>query len=444
MRKRSFLLLLATIPAWAQGPLSLKDAVALALAKNKALQAAHAGAKASETRITQARSGYLPKLNYAESWARSNNPVFVFSSLLTQHQFGPQNFAIGPLNRPDALNNFQSLVTADQVIYDAGQTKNALRSAELTHDISGENSRKTRMDVIAGVVRTYYGAVLSAENLRAAEESVRSAEADLKRAETVRAAGMATDVDVLSIQVHLAAVKEEQIQRAADLDVAHAALNDVLGLPLETPHDLITPLAPAVYPRVDLAAYEQTAAKERPEARQSKLAENLARTQLATAKGSLLPEVGFRTAFEADRQRFIDRGGANWLAAVTMKWNIFNGFADKSRIQEADFALTRAQAEQQQTDSGVKLQVRRAYADLRAAEQRIDVAKATTAMAEESLRITQNRYSAGLANVTDLLRNETALLQARTRYSAAVYDQRVAATMLELAAGTLDETKLGA
>ncbi|MCL5742784.1 MAG: TolC family protein, partial [Acidobacteria bacterium] len=273
MRKRSFLLLLATVPAWAQGPLSLKDAVALALAKNKALQAADAGAKASETRITQARSGYLPKLNYAESWARSNNPVFVFSSLLTQHQFGPQNFAIGPLNRPDALNNFQSLVTADQVIYDAGQTRNALRSAELTHDISGENSRKTRMDVIAGVVRTYYGAVLSAEILRAAEESVRSAEADLKRADTVRAAGMATDVDVLSIQVHLAAVKEEQIQRAADLDVARASLNDVLGLPLETPHDLTTPLAPAVYPQVDLAAYEQSAAKERPEARQSKLAE---------------------------------------------------------------------------------------------------------------------------------------------------------------------------
>ena len=28
---------------------------------------------------------------------RSDNPVFVFSSLLTQHQFGPENFNIGPL-----------------------------------------------------------------------------------------------------------------------------------------------------------------------------------------------------------------------------------------------------------------------------------------------------------------------------------------------------------
>jgi outer membrane protein TolC len=59
------------------------------------------------------------------------------------------------------------------------------------------------------------------------------------------------------------------------------------------------------------------------------------------------------------------------------------------------------------------------------------------AEAEESLRITQNRYESGLSNVTDLLRNETALLESRTRYLAAVHDQRIAATMLELATGRL-------
>ena len=38
---------------------------------------------------------------------------------------------------------------------------------------------------------------------------------------------------------------------------------------------------------------------------------------------------------------------------------------------------------------------------------------------------------------TDLLRTETALLETRTRYLAAVHDQRIAAAMLEFAAGTL-------
>ena len=81
--------------------------------------------------------------------------------------------------------------------------------------------------------------------------------------------------------------------------------------------------------------------------------------------------------------------------------------------------------------------MRRAWADLGAAQQRIEVARAAMAEAEESLRITQNRYEAGLSNVTDLLRNETAVLESRTRYLAAVHDQRIAAVMLEFAAGTL-------
>ena len=133
--------------------MSLQEAVRLALARNKSLQASGAGEKAAQSRIAEAQAGFLPKVNYSESWTRSNNPVFVFSSLLTQHQFDEQNFRIGPLNRPDFLNNFQSLVTADQTVYDAGQTKHAVHSARLTKEFASENRRLTEMEVIAAVVR---------------------------------------------------------------------------------------------------------------------------------------------------------------------------------------------------------------------------------------------------------------------------------------------------
>ena len=109
-----------------------------------------------------------------------------------------------------------------------------MKSADLSRQMTGEEQRRTQMQVIAGVVRAYYGAVLAAESLKTAEQALKSAEADLTRAESVRAAGMSTDVDVLSIRVHLAAVTEQRIQRAADLDVAKSALNDALGLPLDT------------------------------------------------------------------------------------------------------------------------------------------------------------------------------------------------------------------
>ena len=99
--------------------------------------------------------------------------------------------------------------------------------------------------------------------------------------------------------------------------------------------------------------------------------------------------------------------------------------------------LRRSKAEATRAGSAIRLEVRRAWADLHAANQRIEVARAAVEEAQESLRITQNRYTAGLNNVTDLLRNETTVLEAKTRYFAAVNDQRVAAAMLEKAAGTL-------
>lgn len=404
------------------------------------MEASDASRKAAESRIAEARGGYLPKVNYSESWTRSDNPVFVFSSLLTQHQFGEQNFQISPLNRPDFLNNFQSQVTADQTLYDGGQARHAVRSAKLTKDITIEDGRRTRMEVIAGAIRSYYDALLGAEELNATSQAMRSAQADLERAESVRSAGMSTDVDVLSIRVHLAGVREQQIRRQADLDVARAALNDALGLPLDTMHTLTTGLAPWRLPDGLLADYEKNALNERPEARQVKLAINLAENQAATARGNLMPQVGVHAAFEADRQTFYDKGGANWLVSIGLRWNLFNGFSDKARIEESKSALRRSEADQAHANSAIQLQVRRAYADLRAAAQRIEVTDAAVAEAEESLRITQNRYEAGFSTVTDLLRTETALLEARTRRLAAIHDQRIAAAMLELAAGTLTES----
>src|SRR5690348_612879 len=97
---RSFklLALLAAPPLLAQEALTLRQAVDLALHSNPLAAAADAGEKEAEAQIHQARSGYMPRLQFSESIERGNNPVFVFSSLLTQHQFNDANFAIGSLN----------------------------------------------------------------------------------------------------------------------------------------------------------------------------------------------------------------------------------------------------------------------------------------------------------------------------------------------------------
>lgn len=422
-------------PVRAEEALTLSGAIAAALKQHPSMEVAAARIQAADARVRQAQGSWLPKVNYQESWARSNNPVFVFSSLLTQHQFTEGNFLVGPLNRPDALNNFQSTVSVDQVLYDAGQVRAGVKSAEIGRKMTAEEQRAIRMNVISGVVRAYYTVVLAGESLTTAREAVRSAEADLERAKAIRQAGMSTDADVLSIRVHLAGVKEQQIRREADLEVSRAALNEALGLPLDTAHTLTTPLSMPDKPEAPTSLNGAA----RPEVRQALLAIDGANQQVAAAKGNLLPQVGVRGVFEADRQRFIDRGGANWMLAVSLKWNLFNGNTDRARIEEANQAVVAARAQQRQVDRAVELQIRQAEAGLRAANVRVAVNSAAVLEAEESLRISKNRFGAGLSTVTDLLRTETALLDIQTRRLAAVYDQRLATVALEQAKGALSE-----
>lgn len=422
----------------AQEALTLRQAVDLALGANPLAAAADAGEKEAEARIHQAQSGYLPRLQFSESLQRGDNPVFVFSSLLTQHQFRDANFAIGSLNRPDAMNNYQTQLAVEQVIFNARQTSRSVEAARFTRQMAGEDARQSHSDIILNVLRAYFGVTLAEKNLGVARQSVDSARADLERAESIYQSGRSTQADVLALRVHLAGTQEQQIGASNDVAVARAALNDALGVSLDRTFELTTPLeSVAGEPEGTLDEYGRLAAQDRPELRQAALAQRLARTEQQIAEATYWPQVAFQGIVEADRQNFFSKGGANWFTAVTLRWNLWNGGETKARVEQARFAASRAEALRKRADSAIGLEVRKAYLDLSAAAQRVEVASAAAAEAEEAHRIIQNRHQAGLITVTELLRSEVALSAARTRRLAAVYDYRVAAAALEHAAGTL-------
>jgi outer membrane protein TolC len=269
------------------------------------------------------------------------------------------------------------------------------------------------------------------------EESLALAEADVERAQNLRDAGVTTDSDVLSLRVNRAAVLERRIRAQNDLLIWCARLNDALGAPLETEYILSTPLRPAAPVTSALEQLENSAERERPEALQAGMALTLAQTEWNLARSSFLPEITVHGAFEANRQSFASRGGSNWMTGATLRWNLFNGLADRSKIAEAAYLRAQREEEQRKVASGLRLQVRQSYFELQAANSRMDVAQAAISEAEENHRILANRYEAGLSIATDLLRSETALSDAKTRYLAAVFDQRVASVRVARAAGTL-------
>ena len=97
------------------GVLVLSDAVEIALKNNPAVGAADAYADAVRQGIKTAQAGRYPRLDFSYSFTRSNNPVYVFGTLLTQGQFQAENFALSFLNHPPPLDNFRGCVrTSDR------------------------------------------------------------------------------------------------------------------------------------------------------------------------------------------------------------------------------------------------------------------------------------------------------------------------------------------
>jgi outer membrane protein TolC len=362
----------------------------------------------------------------------------VFSSLLNQRQFSQGNFSLASLNRPDALSNYQSRLTVEQVLFDSGQTSRGIEAARFTREMAGQDTRRNHSDVILSVLRTYFAVQLAEKNLAVARQSSESVQADLDRAESIYRSGRSTQADVLAVRVHLAAMHEQEIRAANDLAVARAALNDAIGVGLDRSFDLTTPLeSGAAAPGATLEHYLRLAAEHRPEMKQAELAGKLARTGQQIASSAYWPQVAFQAMAEADRQNFRGKGGANWFTAVTLRWNLWTGGETRARVEQARFAGFRADALRRRTESAIQLEVRKAYLDVRAAAQRVEVASVAAAEAREAHRIVQNRHQAGLTTVTELLRSETALAAARTRRLAAIYDHRVAEAALEHAAGAL-------
>ncbi|MGE3842181.1 MAG: TolC family protein [Vicinamibacterales bacterium] len=420
--------------AFAQGPriLTLQDAIERAKTQNLGARIDDVRTREAEMRIGQARAGWLPRIDFVESWQRGNQPVFVFGSLLAQRRFTEANFAIDALNHPDSVDNFRHALMVQQSVFDAGATSAAVRSAELSRDVAAIGQERALQD-LAVATTSAYGLVLRLQaEERAAAAGVQAAEEDLRRVRLRQETGLVTDADVLAVQVHLAAMSEQRLRISAEATIARMQLNDIMGAPIEENSLLQMPqTAPA---SGGLEADEAEAINARAEVRASALGEALARANQQAVRASFLPQVAVQSGWEWNGGTFGSRSGS-WTVGTEVRLNIFRGLADRARRAEATQALSRALLERERAENAVRLDVRAARARLEAAVARERVGEASVARARESQRITRDRYENGLADVTELLRAAQAVFQTEAQDIAARVDVMVQSATLQRALG---------
>ncbi len=445
----AFVLLLGAQIAPAQEPVTLEQAVRTALAKNPALKAAQEETEVARAQTNQVRAAQYPRVDFSQGFTRGNNPVYVFGTLLTQRQFTAANFALSQLNTPAPLDNFQTRLEGQMLLFDWGRTRQRIGGAKRMETAAEFDAEQARQDLILRVVRAYYGVVVARENLAAAREAYRTAEANEARVKALAEAGLVVSSDLLSAQVFRAQMKDREIRADNQLQLARMMLSNEMGLGPEPLSEPVDKEAETIEVRAKLEEFagetrpidewERTALAERPALRAAELRYQAAEKNRSLARAEFGPRVGLFANVERDAETLAGPSGTNWTAGARLEFNLFAGGADRYRLAEASARERQASNQLDWFRSGVRLEVRQAYLETQAAKQRVEAARGSAEQAQEGLRILQNRYDAGLATMTDLLRAQTAALEAKTGYLAALHDWHVAVAQLERTAGKLTE-----
>lgn len=432
-----WLLLNSPLTAQQVQQLTLPQAVAIALEHNPRRKAALAETHVAGSDVQQAKSAFLPRIDFSESITRSNDPVYVFGTRLRQSRFTAADFALNRLNQPTPISNFRTRFGGQWNLFDSFGSRLNLQRARQVNETASEQLAMTDQQTVFGVVQAYYQLLFAGRQLELAEMSTKTAQAVVDDSHTRVEAGTAVESDLLTAKVNLATRQEELVRARNAVSFARAQLNASQGVPLSHEYEIAAVLVERKLAEVPLAVAEEKAIQGRHDLKQASSQVAAQKTGVQLAKSAFGPRVDVFAASEINSPSFLTNGSNNWTAGAELRIDLFSGGQKRARLSHENALLEQASAARQTVEDNVRLEVRRAFYDWDSARQTIEVARAAVAQAEESLRITHNRYSSGLTTITELLKTEDSARAARTNYWDAVYRYNVSYAALELAMGAL-------
>ncbi len=419
--------------------LTLPVAVEIALKTNPLVRATSSGREIADAKLIEARASRWPVIQVSQSVTAGNNPVYVFGSLLEQGRFTAQNFDLPSLNNPASLGNLRTSLNFRTPIFDQRQSRTRIAQAQLQQQQVDTASEQVQQQLRFEVLRSYYAVLLSNAKKEVAEEAIKMATADVKRSRDRVEAGVAVTSDLLSSEVQLAEFQQQKIQAEGEIITAIAALNTALGLPVNTPQSVSGALLEKNFDLAEQEELIQAALQHRPEYARAGLTLREREQQSFGAKGEMLPRVEVFTSVGVSARSLIS-GSTDYVVGANVSFNLFDA-GRKARLSQARAAETIATLEQQHLADQIRFEVVRARQQFITARERLAVMQRVISQATEALRIVQDRYHEGLTTITEVLRAETALTQARTNVLAARYEHYVGYAALLLATGRLTDVQ---
>ena len=430
MMRSLFILLALAAGAAAQEPaplpLTLRDAVNLALKQSPMVILANLGVAQSEQQRLVARSGLLPQANVS---AAEVDQRFNIEALLGRPFPGIPEHA-GP------FQTFQAGAYFEAPVFDLTLWRR-YRSAQIGVDASRSGEIAAREESVLLVVSQYLGSQRAAADVQSAQSQVDLAQALYDQAADLQAHGVGTGIDTLRANVQLQNNKQRLIMAKTALDTSLFGLARLLNV---DPHRKIELADQVSFFETPAAPVDQTierAYANRPELKQIATEERQADLALQGAADERMPRV---TVSGDWAQQGLSP--ASVIPAYTYQANvsvpIFTGGKIQAERAEADLAIKQLQQKEQDLRNRIVLEVKTAIAQLDSARSEVDVANQGVELARQEVEQARDRFQAGVANNIETITAQDELARANDNQIGALYRYNQARADLAHSAGQME------
>lgn len=398
-------------------PITLNQAIELALRNNKDLREARITLERRQAELQEAQAALLPNLSTQVQFDRSGQTTNIPGQV---NPFTGQTVG-EPEQGFEESTNFQGNLELSYNIYTGGRrgaqierAERALRQSELDVERLAEETRFNATD-------RYYLLQNADAQVAIAQAAVEDATQSLRDAQLLEQAGLGTRFDTLRSEVDLARANQQLTRAISAQRTARRNLAEVLSVGQQVELTAADEIKEAGRWPLSLEESIVQAYKNRAELEQQLLQREISERDRTIALADIKPQVDFFAQYNF-RDNFDDEFGIGdgYSFGARMRWTLFDGGAAFARARQADRNIDLANNAFARQRNQIRTQVETAYYELIANQENIETTRLNVQRAEESLRLARLRFQAGVGTQTDVINSQRDLTEARSEFLQAI------------------------
>jgi outer membrane protein len=432
----------------ALGPMTIDQAVAIALEKDPVYLTQLLQARSATEDVRTAQSAILPNLSFNASYSRTRIGGGEVLGQFTTQQINPDGtttpITITQYNPVQIFPGYGVGLSVRQLIFDGGKWWNNLAAFEKAFDVQREQAEEQRLQTVFTARQKFYELVRAQRQLEVLKESAKRSRDQADWTQRLYEGGRSTQADVYAARANRDNDEVNRLGQEAKVELARQDLSVAIGRDPTLPLAVIDPpelsqdpgVPPPMQESIDKALSRRPSLK----AVQAQLEQN--KKQIAAARGDYYPTVGFLGSYQRQTRSLDDFAlppqQANALqGSINLNWNLFAGYATDANVNRARIALQLTEVQYFSGRRGVASDVERAIASWAAARTQALVARQLEENAAMGLKLAKARQEVGVGTLLEVRDAELKVTQAQLSRVGSLVDGHEAEAAYRRAVGEI-------